>query len=85
MSKLSLLCLVLLAACTSEKVYTVAEFKADPALLKKISADCMNDPGRKMLLPNCINANQAQHLANFGDGNIPRIDTSLPDAFQHKK
>jgi len=49
-----------LAGCFEEKVYTVEEFKADPALMKKVNAECNNNPGEARNRPNCWNAGEAR-------------------------
>ncbi|MGB2833100.1 MAG: EexN family lipoprotein [Methylotenera sp.] len=53
---------VLLTACsTQEKTYTVQELLKEPALYKKISDWCSENPSERSLAPNCINALQALH------------------------
>ena len=53
---------VLLTACsTQEKTYTVQELLKEPALYKKISDWCSENPSERSLTPNCINALQALH------------------------
>jgi len=53
---------VLLTACsTQEKTYTVQELLKEPALYKKISDWCSENPAERSLTPNCINALQALH------------------------
>ena len=62
--KLTLITLiaVLLTACsTQEKTYTVQELLKEPALYKKISGWCSENPAERSLMPNCINALQALH------------------------
>lgn len=61
-----------------DRVFLVEEFSAAPAMRERVLTFCGNDPGRTMLDPNCINANQSQHIANVGDGNFPQISTELP-------
>jgi hypothetical protein len=56
---------VLLTACSaqdktdSQKTYTVQELLKEPALYKKISDWCSENPSERSLTPNCINALQA--------------------------
>jgi len=58
---------VLLTACSaqdktdSQKTYTVQELLKEPALYKKISDWCSENPSERSLTPNCINALQALH------------------------
>jgi hypothetical protein len=67
--KLTLITLmaVLLTACSgqdkadSQKTYTVQELLKEPALYKKISDWCSENPAERSLTPNCINALQALH------------------------
>ena len=62
--KLTLITLiaVLLTACsTQDKTYTVQELLKEPALYKKISDWCSENPSERSLTPNCINALQALH------------------------
>ncbi|MDP3331623.1 MAG: EexN family lipoprotein [Methylococcaceae bacterium] len=62
--KLTLITLiaVLLTACsTQDKTYTVQELLKEPALYKKISDWCSENPAERSLTPNCINALQALH------------------------
>lgn len=67
--KLTLITLtaVLLTACSvqdkadSQKTYTVQELLKEPALYKKISDWCSENPSERSLAPNCINALQALH------------------------
>lgn len=49
-----------LSGCFEEKVYTIAEFKADPEHANKVAEECENNPGESMTKPNCINAVQAR-------------------------
>ena len=62
--KLTLITLiaVLLTACsTQDKTYTVQELLKEPALYKKISDWCSENPAERSLMLNCINALQALH------------------------
>ena len=62
--KLTLITLiaVLLTACsTQDKTYTVQELLKEPALYKKISDWCSENPAESSLMPNCIKALQALH------------------------
>ena len=62
--KLTLITLiaVLLTACsTQEKTYTMQELLKEPALYKKISDWCSENPSERSLAPNCINALHALH------------------------
>ena len=53
---------VLLTACsTQEKTYTVQELLKEPALYKKTSDWCSENPAERSLTPNCMNALQALH------------------------
>ena len=58
---------VLLTACSAQdrtdiqKTYTVQELLKEPALNKKISDWCSENPSERSLTPNCINALQALH------------------------
>ncbi len=78
--------IVLLVGCSAsgtqvpflDRVMTVAEFTAQPALRKKVDAFCANDPGRTMQDSNCINSQQATRIASVGNGNFPKISTALP-------
>jgi hypothetical protein len=56
-----------------ERVLTVDEFLAQPAVRQKVSAFCGNDPGRTRLDPNCVNAQRADRIATAGKGDFPRI------------
>lgn len=53
--------LMLLAACSqeSERMYTVDEFIADEALLRRTISECRNNPGELRQTPNCRNAEAA--------------------------
>lgn len=84
MKNLSLIALaIVLTGCTPaprvtkvtflERVLTVDEYLAQRPLLEKVTAFCMNNPGENSLDPNCINAQQAQHIANLGSGNFPKL------------
>lgn len=62
--KLTLITLiaVLLTACsTQDKTYTVQELLKEPALYKKISDWCSENPAERSLTSNCMNALQALH------------------------
>ena len=67
--KLTLITLtaVLLTACSvqdkadSQKTYTVQELLKEPALYKKTSDWCSENPAERSLTPNCMNALQALH------------------------
>ncbi len=67
--KLTLITLiaVLLTACSahdeidSQKTYTVQALLKEPALYKKISDWCSENPSERSLTPNCVNALQALH------------------------
>lgn len=48
------------------RVLTVDEFLAQPALRDKVSVLCQNDPGRMGLTPNCVNVRRADHIASMG-------------------
>ena len=58
---------VLLSACSahdeidSQKTYTVQELLKEPALHKKISDWCSENPSERSLTLKCINALQALH------------------------
>lgn len=56
-----LVILMLLAACSqeSERSYTVHEFIADEALLRRTISECRNKPGELRQTPNCRNAEAA--------------------------
>lgn len=72
---------VALAGCKREvplvpvdRIYTVEEYLAQPALRKKISAVCSNDPGRTGQDPNCINVQRADRVASAGSSSgMPRV------------
>lgn len=61
-----------------DRVMTVSEFSAQPALRDRILKFCANDPGRYRQDPNCINAVQSGRITSAGSGKFPRIDSSLP-------
>ncbi len=56
-----LVILMLLAACSqeSERTYTVDEFIADEALLRRTISECRNNPGELRNAANCQNAEAA--------------------------
>jgi hypothetical protein len=53
--------ILLLSACSpqADKIYTVDELIADPALLTNIIGQCRNNPGELRDTPNCRNAEAA--------------------------
>ncbi len=57
----------LLTACSAQdrtdiqKTYTVQKLIKEPALYKKISDWCSENPSERSLTPNCINALRALH------------------------
>lgn len=58
----------------ADRVYTVDEFLAQPAVREMISAACRNDPGRMGQDPNCINVRRADRIAAAGTlGGMPKI------------
>jgi len=83
----SLMVLVALAACSKtgggqpavtvvpdlDRVLTVDDFLAQPAVRMKVSAFCSNDPGRTRLDPNCVNVQRADRIAAAGKGDFPRV------------
>jgi hypothetical protein len=58
---LILVILMLLAACSqeTERMYTVDEFIADEALLRRTISECRNNPGELREALNCRNAEAA--------------------------
>lgn len=68
-----------------DRVVTVGEFNAQPALRDRILKFCANDPGRLRADPNCVNVMQAARTSTAGTGNFPRLDTSLPPSMTGKK
>ena len=77
---MALLGTVALAGCikagqpAGDRVLTVAEYREQPELRKKVLDFCANDPGRTVLDPNCINVREAERMASFGTlANMPRI------------
>ncbi|MFS2213985.1 EexN family lipoprotein [Telluria sp. Tellsp104] len=56
------------------RVLTVDEFLAQPALRDKVSALCRNDPGRMGLTPNCVNVRRADHIASMGTADKLHLD-----------
>lgn len=56
------------------RVLTVDEFLAQPALRDKVSAICRNDPGRTGLTPNCVNVRRADHIASMGTADTLHLD-----------
>lgn len=57
-----------------DRVLTVDEFLAQPALRDKVSALCRNDPGRMGLTPNCVNVRRADHIASMGTADKLHLD-----------
>lgn len=56
----ALICLVfILAGCGGDKVIETKEFLYQPELLKKTRQFCMENPGQRRDLQNCVNSNQA--------------------------
>lgn len=53
-----------------DRVLTVAEFVAQAPLRARVFAYCANNPGQTALDPNCINAQQAEHIASIGTGHF---------------
>lgn len=49
-----------------DRVYTVDEFVAQPALRKQFFTVCSNNPGQLGQSPNCINVRRAEHIASAG-------------------
>ena len=68
-----------------DRVITVGEFNAQPALRDRILKICANDPGRLRADPNCVNVMQAARTSTAGTGNFPRLDMSLPSSMKEKK
>lgn len=82
MRKISLIALVIvLTGCSPrvtkvtflDRVLTVDEYLAQRPLLAKVTAFCMNNPGENRSDPNCVNAQQATHIANIGTGKFPKF------------
>lgn len=62
------------AVSTVDRVYTVDEFVAQPALRAMVSTICGNDPGQLGQDPNCLNVRRADRIASAGSvANMPRI------------
>lgn len=59
-----------------DRVLTVDEFLAQPAVRGKVSALCRNDPGRMGLTPNCVNVRRADHIASMGTADKLHLDLS---------
>lgn len=59
-----------------DRVLTVDEFLAQPALRGKVSALCRNDPGQLGLTPNCVNVRRADHIASMGTADKLHLDLS---------
>jgi hypothetical protein len=68
-----------------DRVMTVGEFNAQPALRDRILKFCANDPGKLRGDPNCVNVIQAARTSTFGTGNFPRLDMSPPPSMTGKK
>lgn len=58
------------------RVLTVDELVAQPDLRNRVSAACVNDPGRMGLAANCVNVRRADHIASMGTAASLRIDLS---------
>lgn len=68
-----------------DRVMTVGEFNAQPAVRERVLKFCANDPGRFKADPNCVNVMQAARTSTAGTGNFPRLDMSLPSSMKEKK